>query len=524
MSPEATPDNENGSAGAKLGDAWSERIAGPGRGARAASAAAGEEDPVDAAIGRLREEAVRAAREDASSGFPRPEGSGITDSESDLRERCKAFYERWQARERRALHDAAAEEEEKLTDKLGRAGLEIDRFERFTKELIRLKARLTTKRHEVRQELAAEKAASRPRGIPTKVYVLAIGFLGVVEFFANAPVFGSLLPRDALTEQQMRLVMETSSGWLAGAERVLAQIILRPDAALLAAGVVTFLCVLAHFFGHSLREFVMQRDVESRRETVTGRSQMENIVPMVISGLGLMLVLGVLYEARIRLGERGEQEFQDDMSVVEEFDRRALQAQMNGELLEANRLENQADDMRSAAENLREYTRAMSGLSFPILLLNATLVLCAISAAYFHRRDRRREHFNENPYEDERRALIEGAESAAREVSRLLSESVRHLRGLRTLYATDPSRDGRQIIHQLEAVVALYRAESVRARDMDPNALPGFSEGVKLGIEPPGNGSSIVSRDPAEYEREREELRQRFEKVRRHFNEEAVAW
>lgn len=519
MSPEATSGNGNPDSGAssELRSAWAERL---GSGTPADMA----DDPVDIAIRSLREEATRAAREDAAVGLPRPDGSGISDSEAELRERCKAFYERWQTKERKVLHDSVAREEEQLNDKLGRAGLEIDRFERFTKELVRLKAKLTTKRHEIRRELELEKKGHRPRGIPTRVYLLALGFLGLVEFFANAPVFGSLLPRDALTERQIRLVAETSSGWLAGAERVFAQLILRPDAALLAAGVVTFLCVLAHFFGHSLREFVMQRDVESRRETLTGRSQIENVVPMVISGLGLVLVLGVLYEARIRLGARGEQEFQDDMGVVDELRREAAWARTDGDLLAANDLTNRADDMQDAAENLREYTQAMSGLSFPILLLNSTLVLCAMSAAYFHRRDRRREHFNESPYEEERRVLIESAESCAQDTSRLLSESVRHLRGLRTLYLTDPSRDGRQVIHQLEAVVALYRAENVRARNLDPDALRWFTEPVALGIEPPGNGASVVTRDPDEYDQERDQLRQRFDKARRYFNEEAVAW
>jgi hypothetical protein len=59
---------------------------------------------------------------------------------------------------------------------------------------------------------------------------------------------------------------------------------------------------------------------------------------------------------------------------------------------------------------------------------------------------------------------------------------------------------------------------------MDPNTIPWFTEPVSLGIQPPGNGSGAVTRDPDQYEQEREELRQRFEKGRRYFNEEAVAW
>jgi hypothetical protein len=93
----------------------------------------------------------------------------------------------------------------------------------------------------------------------------------MVEFFANAPVFSALLPRDLLTERQIQLLTETSTGWLAGLERVLAHIVFRPDAALLAAGVITFLCVLAHFFGHSLRDVMMQGDRNSQAHTVHSR-------------------------------------------------------------------------------------------------------------------------------------------------------------------------------------------------------------------------------------------------------------
>jgi hypothetical protein len=265
------------------------------------------EELEEVGIGRLRDDAIRYGRADADAGVPGVDSEGQPESERDLVERCRGFYDRWKATERRHRNAQVAEREQAISEKLGLGGLAVDKYERLTNELLRLKARLSVRRQEVASELDSIDDGPT-RGLSTRVYAAAIGFLGVVEFFANAPVFTALLPRDPLTERQIRLVAETSEGWMAGAQRVFAHLILRPDAALLAAGVVTFLCVLAHFFGHSLRAAVQQRDQEERHH-VSGRTQIENIIPMILSGVGLILVLGVLYEARVTLGEVGEQQY-----------------------------------------------------------------------------------------------------------------------------------------------------------------------------------------------------------------------
>ena len=478
-------------------------------------------DPAQGGVERLREAAIQIARDDAAAGLPELENTGGSESERELRQRCKAFFERWQSQERRRLNHQVAEVERDITGQLGRASLEIDRLERFTNELCRLKARVSMRRREVNEQLSKEN--QEDRGLPTKVYLLAIIFLGVVEFFANAPIFGSLLPRNPLTERQIQLIGETSSGWFAGVERVFAQFILRPDAALLAAGVITFLCVLAHFFGHSLRDLIMQRDRQKR--TTSARSPMENVVPMFLTGLGLVLVLGVLYQARVTLGDVGEKRFQEDIVVVEELRRNAGWLRVDGDLLAANDQANRADDMEAAATHLREYAGSMSRLSLPILLLNMTLVLCAISAAYFHRRGRGMEEFNESPFEDERTRHIEAAEGAAAEVSGLLAELVRHTRDLKSLVTEQPLKEWRGVVHQLEAVIALYRSENGRARDLDPSSIPAFSRRVRLGIQIDAAEESPhpETRDSEDYERERRELKERFEGARQRFTEEALA-
>lgn len=474
-------------------------------------------------ITRLREEATHAAREDAAVGVPDPDSDGQCESERDLRERCRAFYDRWSFQYRRHVHDEVAQHEEVISDRLGRASLSVDRYERLTNELMRVKARRAVRHREVTDDIRGDVGDG---SLTTRVYLMAIGFLGLVEFFANAPVFSALLPRDVLTERQIRLVTETSGGWLAGAERVFAQIVLRPDAALLAAGVVTFLCVLAHFFGHSLRELVMLRDNAERHHTVSAKSSMENVIPMLLTAAGLMLVLVVLYEARVRLGEVGQTQYQADTAQVDEWNRQAQGLVADGQLLEANALRAQAEDLQSAATALAEYAGSMSRLSWPILLLNLTLVICAICAAYFHKGDSRREHFNESPFERDRSKIIAEAEAAASETAGYMSELAKHIRGLKSVSISGSSEEQRGVIRELESVIALYRAENGRTRGLDPRSIKAFAAPVDLGIEiePHDDEDLKPLRSPVEYDDERRNLQDRFQTVRGRFNTEAIAW
>ncbi len=481
---------------------------------------------VGLSVSRLRAVALQMARRDADANLPSLEAEGLSESERELRDRCTALFENWQSRERDRLNDVVAQREESTTEELGRAGLEIDRFERTTSELFRLKRRWEANRRIVSAELDADSPSDEgTKTFKTRWYALAITFLGVVEFLANAPVFGALLPRDPLTERQLRYVAETSEGWAAGGLRVASQFILRPDAALLAAGVVTFLCVLAHFFGHSLRRLIVNSGASKLGERVTQHSALEHVVPMVLSGVGLALVLGVLFEARVTLGEVAIERFAQDSTAVEEFRRTASWQRVDGNLIEANDLSNRADDIEALAKEQREYAASMSGLSLPILLLNTTLVLVAISAAYFHVTDRRRDRFNELPLEAERRARIAEGEKIAAGVSDSLSRVVRHVRDLISMMTERPLKQWPALVHQLEGLVAAYRAENGRARELDARLIPAFADEVDLHLEPAETETrELLMRNPDDYARERDQLQERFDAVRMKFTEEATAW
>ena len=501
----------------------------PDPGAIPETATAALEENVGLRVRRLRHAAVEMASRDAEADIPDVQTEGQAESESELRDRAVALFRNWQARERSRLNSVVAELEGRITRTLAGISLDNDRFERVTSELFRLKKRWDMNRTAVESTLEEEsteqEAEPTTRQFKTHWYALAIGFLGVVEFLANAPVFGALLPRDPLTEQQLRYVAETSEGWLAGGLRVASQFILRPDAALLAAGVVTFLCVLAHFFGHSLRSLMMHQSARRTGETLGKRSAGEFVVPMVLSGIGLALVIGVLFEARVTLGEVAVDRFAQDSTKIEELRRTASWLRVDGNLVAANEQANRADDLEALAKEQREYAASMSGLSFPILLLNTTLILVAISAAYFHMRDRRRDRFNDTPFERQRRELVNLGDATQQRVADAMGDAVRTIRELSSLLSETPLREAPALASQLEATIVAYRAENGRLRGLDARDIKAFAAPVRLelGVEE-RDTRSLLMRDPEDYEAERRDLQDRFEKTRARFTEEATAW
>lgn len=501
----------------------------PDPGAIPETATAALEENVGLSVRRLRQAAVEMASRDADAGIPDVQTEGRAESEAELRDRAVSLFRNWQARERSRLNSVVAELEGRITRTLAGISLDNDRFERATSELFRLKKRWDMNRTVVEstleEESSEQEAEPATRQFKTHWYALAIGFLGLVEFLANAPVFGALLPRDPLTEQQLRYVAETSEGWLAGGLRVASQFILRPDAALLAAGVVTFLCVLAHFFGHSLRSLMMHQSARRTGETLGKRSAGEFVVPMVLSGIGLALVIGVLFEARVTLGEVAVDRFAQDSSKIEELRRTASWLRVDGNLVAANEQANRADDLEALAKEQREYAASMSGLSFPILLLNTTLILVAISAAYFHMRDRRRDRFNDTPFERQRRELVNLGDATQQRIADAMGDAVRTIRELASLLSEAPLREAPALASQLEATVVAYRAENGRLRGLDAREIKAFAAPVELGLAVEERDTrNLLMRDPEDYEAERRDLQDSFEKTRARFTEEATAW
>ena len=88
-----------------------------------------------------------------------------------------------------------------------------------------------------------------------------------------------------------------------------------------------------------------------------------------------------------------------------------------------------------------------------------------------------------------------------------------------------PLKQWPALVHQLEGVVAAYRAENGRARGLDARLIPAFADEVDLHLEPDETETrELLMRNPDDYGRERDQLQERFDAVRMKFTEEATAW
>src|SRR5688572_28653189 len=141
----------------------------------------GEVDALVEGIRRLRDDAVRVAREDAASGVPHPDRSEPPASEVELRERCRTLLQQTKSREQRQWTESVGALEEKVAETIPQVALHLTRFERLINDLVRLRVKKEGRRREVAKELGT--GAVRERGIPTGLYIAAISFLGLVEFF-----------------------------------------------------------------------------------------------------------------------------------------------------------------------------------------------------------------------------------------------------------------------------------------------------------------------------------------------------
>lgn len=109
------------------------------------------------------------------------------------------------------------------------------------------------------------------------------------------------------------------------------------------------------------------------------------------------------------------------------------------------------------------------------------------------------------------------ASSTSREFTGLLPRLATRLRTLRDLQYERSLTESRALVHELEAVIMLYRAENGRARGIDPRKVPAFAEPVTLDLDVEAEASAYQvgqRRDPADYDRRRQALQSRFEEAR----------
>lgn len=127
-------------------------------------------------------------------------------------------------------------------------------------------------------------------------------------------------------------------------------------------------------------------------------------------------------------------------------------------------------------------------------------------------------------FEEDRKTLISQAEELAEQINVFLAKLLRDTRRLRVAVTGEDGSEWRAVVPQLEAAVALYRAENGRARGMESRAIPGFRAPIRLDAELEDAGvNRIRAQGPDEFERERRAMQARFDELRKRYNEEARA-
>ncbi len=102
---------------------------------------------------------------------------------------------------------------------------------------------------------------------------------------------------------------------------------------------------------------------------------------------------------------------------------------------------------------------------------------------------------------------------------------MRTIRDLASLLSERPLREAPALASQLEATIVAYRAENGRLRGLDTREIKAFSEPVELQlVVEEQDMRDLLMRDPEDYEAERRDLHENFEKIRARFTEEATAW
>lgn len=168
------------------------------------------------------------------------------------------------------------------------------------------------------------------------------------------------------------------------------------------------------------------------------------------------------------------------------------------------------------------YADGIQTENLPIFLLNVTLVLTAISSAYFVSSGRVA-RVKKTPSDVERlqslQAKIAAKQAEVREMElrilgtrskvRELDSSIRtNLGRARYLANSSPFRDCEAKANRLEGIIPLFRAENARLRGLDTHNVVAFQQKRPLDLVPMGEGETFkVPEELAELEREYSEVR-----------------
>lgn len=308
--------------------------------------------------------------------------------------------------------------------------------------------------------------------------------LAMVEFFANFPVFRLLLPMNTALAAVARQAVENAEGseWSAGPMLLLKDVLLHPEAALVAMVAVVVIIGLSKIAGGAARPLAALREEDYPLAAATIRtSRREAKYSLTAAAFGLVLALAFLFLSRGQIADGARERVAQDQADVTRLDQRL--SGIGDSLSTANDIRRQQREATRALEQHRDdlkYAQTVQQNNAPIALLNVALVTMAGLLGFLSRSDDLTEKRGEHPgLQPLRMRLAELNREVTANVATardLASGAETHVARVRYLLRARPLHDWRAKLERLAAVIPLWRGENARERGLDPASILAFQE------------------------------------------------
>jgi hypothetical protein len=428
----------------------------------------------------VREEADRHTR----AGLPRADVPALEEMTAEIviRERATRLFLEWSERVKRKIQDAIQESSVAAGTSLLQLRHSFDRLQRTMRSIETTGETLAQRR----EQAGKDRFFQYGRLLKRWTYIAVISFLILVDWIANVPVFQQLLPQEPGAEQAWLELMDKTNryGWFAGLVRVGARLSYKPEVSLLALGVVVFLMLLGHFFGSSLRRVVAFRAKEEAT-TVLGLKSHRRQAWWPLSGaaLGIVLVICFLFLSRGKLSAitAGHLDSaQQQVALLQGKIQMATQTTDLDKLQNLHQKLSDAEDVVDTRAAAADYAKGVSNINWAILLLNLTLVIVAIVAAYLENASAISEAKLADPAINALDAKIVSAHAdaigARDSIQRLAANIQANISRARYLAESMPLRDWEAKARRLEAMIPLFRTENARLRGIDVQNIISFRQ------------------------------------------------
>lgn len=438
----------------------------------------------------------------ARAGLPRADVPALEElpAETVLRERATRLYFEWSERVKRKIQDAIQSASISAGDGLLNLRYSYDQLERATQRVESTEKTLTNRR----EEAGRDRSFAYGKLLKRKKYFAVIGLLVLVDWVANVPVFQQLLPQEPGAEQAWLDLADraTRYGSFSGIVRTFERLVFQPEVSLLAFGVVTFLMLLGHFLGSALRRIVAFRPKDESTAVLGLKSHRRQAWLPVIGGFcGIVLVVSFLFFSRAKLSAVTAERLDGAQRQVEMLQGKIQQATHESDLDRIQSLQRKLADAQALLDTRTEaadYAKSISNMNPAIFLLNLTLVIIAILAAYLESSAAVSEARWADPGITNLERTIDEARaevfSHRQTIRRLSAEIQSNIAGARYLAQVVSLRDWQGKARRLEAVIPLFRTENARLRGIDVQNILAFKEPCRrLDLPEPVDGQFDVS-------------------------------